>query len=239
MILKANFWRWYLSLHIIVALIMFLFAINIDQAAYAAAAPFFLENRSCIIIDAGHGGIDGGAASCTGMPESRINLEIAIKLDTLLHLLGFSTKMIRTEDISVHIYGSTISQKKISDLKERLRIVNETEKGLLISIHQNYFFDSQYRGAQVFYATTPGSKELAEIIQKSFCASDCYNHRSHKQATGIFLMKHVKSTAILIECGFLSNPQEEALLRNADYQKKLCCIIAANITLFLDHSATN
>ena len=111
--------------------------------------------RSCrIVIDAGHGGIDGGATSCSGKRESTYNLEIALRLEDLMHLLGHDTKMIRTTDVSVYTKGETIAQQKNSDLKERVRIVHEAENSLLISIHQNHFSDSKYHGAQVFYADT-------------------------------------------------------------------------------------
>ena len=98
------------------------------------AAP--LKRGNCIIIDAGHGGEDGGATSCRGVLESTYNLEISLRLNDLLHLLGYDTRMIRTTDTSIYTKGETIAQKKISDLKERVRIVNETENALLLSIHQ-------------------------------------------------------------------------------------------------------
>ena len=140
------------------------------------AVSVISEKRSpewgqCIIIDPGHGGEDGGAISCTGFPESEYNLKIALRLNDLFHLLGYQTKMIRTEDIYVYTTGETLSQKKISDLKERVRICNETKDSLLISIHQNMFSDNQYNGAQVFYAKTAGSKELAEQMQTLFISS--------------------------------------------------------------------
>ena len=124
-----------------------------------------ISNRLCIVIDAGHGGVDGGATSCTGVEESQINLQIALKLRDIMHLLGIKTHMIRTTDTSIHTGGNTISAKKVSDLKERVRIVNETENSILISIHQNYFSQNQYHGAQVFYAATEGSEFLAKQIQ--------------------------------------------------------------------------
>jgi N-acetylmuramoyl-L-alanine amidase len=101
-------------------------------------APF--ESRRVVIIDAGHGGVDGGATSCTGVLESKFNLEIALKLNDLMHLLGIDTVMIRDTDCSVYTKGETIAQKKVSDLKERVRITNSIENALLISIHQNQFF---------------------------------------------------------------------------------------------------
>ena len=109
------------------------------------AAP--LKRGNCIIIDAGHGGEDGGATSCRGVLESTYNLEISLRLNDLLHLLGYDTRMTRTTDTSIYTKGETIAQKKISDLKERVRIVNKTENALLLSIHQNNFTDSRYTEA--------------------------------------------------------------------------------------------
>ena len=200
--------------------------------AMAESAP--LKGRTAIIVDAGHGGVDGGATSCTGVLESQLNLEIAIKLNDLLHLLGYETYMVRTTDVSVYTQGDTIAQKKVSDLKERVRLVNSTENALLISIHQNYFTDSRYSGAQVFYPGTGSSRLLAESLQRNLV--DALNPGSQRQAkpvSGVYLMEHIQCTGVLIECGFLSNPAEEAKLRNADYQRKLCCVVASAVGNFL------
>ena len=120
-----------------------------------------------VVIDAGHGGEDGGATSCCGFLESDINLEISLRLNDLLNFLGHRTIMVRTEDVSVHTEGQTIAQRKVSDLKNRVQLVNETENALLVSIHQNYFADSRYSGAQVFCADSTGSRKLAEKIQNA------------------------------------------------------------------------
>ena len=109
-----------------------------------------ISRQSCIIVDPGHGGEDGGATSCTGILESAYNLSISMRLNDLLHLLGYDTKLIRSSDTSIYTQGKTIAQKKVSDLKERVRIVNETENALLLSIHQNHFSDARYSGSQVF-----------------------------------------------------------------------------------------
>lgn len=187
-----------------------------------------IERKHCIIIDAGHGGVDGGAISCTGIPESKYNLEIAQRLNDMFRLIGYDTYMIRTSDISVYTKGETIAQKKVSDLKERVRIANEIENGVYISIHQNMFSDSKYSGAQVFYAKTKGSDIWANTIQSGFAATvNPGSRRKSKPSNKIYIMEHVASPAVLIECGFLSNPREEALLRNREYQQKLCCIIAS------------
>ena len=193
-----------------------------------------VQREHTIVIDAGHGGIDGGAVSCTGRPESTYNLEIALRLRDLLHLLGFRTCMIRTGDESIYKEGNTIAAKKVSDLKERVRIVNETENAVLVSIHQNIFADSQYHGAQVFYGPKGQSEALAEQLQDAFRqALDRDSRRQIKKADGIYLMQHTDCTGVLVECGFLSNPEEARLLEDGDYQKKICCILGGTLGTFL------
>ena len=190
-----------------------------------------VPNRSCIVLDAGHGGIDGGALSCTGVPESQINLQIAQRLNDLLPFLGYKTLMLRTTDTSLHTQGNTIGEQKISDLKHRVTVVNDCSPTLLISVHQNTFSDHRYSGAQVFYCADPDSKALAQLLQNSFI--DTINpgsNRKPKQAKGIYLMEHIQCPGILVECGFLTNENEEALLRDDIYQKKLSAVIAATVS---------
>lgn len=181
----------------------------------------------CFIIDPGHGGIDGGATSCTGKLESAFNLEISLRLRDMLHFLGYETKMTRSTDISIYTEGETIAQKKLSDLKARVRICEETDGAVLLSIHQNTFSDSRYFGAQVFYSNSEGSETLAKMLQASL------GERSAKRAEGVYLMEHISCPGVLIECGFLSNWEEEAKLRSPEYQKRLVCIIAATAVDFV------
>lgn len=218
--------------------IYLLFAVVLLAAAAGTskAVTTFSENQPIlrqytVIIDAGHGGEDGGATSCTGVLESQINLQIALRIDDLFHLLGYQTYMIRTTDISVYTEGNTIATKKVSDLKQRVKIVNSIEDAVLISIHQNTFSDRQYRGAQVFYAPNEVSKKLATYLQGQLVATiNPGSNRKSKPADGIYLMQQIRSTGVLVECGFLSNPEEEAELRSAEYQKNLCCVIATAIS---------
>lgn len=196
-----------------------------------------LQKRHCIIVDAGHGGIDGGATSCTGVLESQFNLEIAVKLNDLLHLLGVETRMVRLDDVSIYTEGETISAKKISDLKERVRIVNETSNSVLVSIHMNYFSDERYYGPQVFYSSDEDSKMIAGIMQENLNAV-LYpeSNRKIKKADGIYLMQNINRPGILIECGFISNPAEEFKLRDVNYQKKLCTIIATQLVTYISNT---
>lgn len=193
-----------------------------------------LRKQHVIVIDAGHGGIDGGATSCSGVLESNLNLEIAHRLDSLMHLLGYNTRMIRTTDTSIHVQGNTIASQKISDLKERVKIVNSQDGGILVSIHQNTFSDSRYFGAQVFYSENKTSQELAKCIQDVLILGlNPNSNRQIKKADGIYLLEHIQKPGILIECGFLSNPEEERKLRSADYQKEICCVIGVTLSNYL------
>lgn len=206
-----------------------------SRATSVIAQKIPMERKHTVIIDAGHGGEDGGATSCTGKLEKEYNLEIAMRLNDLMHLMGLHTKMVRTTDISVYTQGQTIAAKKVSDLKNRVNAVNETENGLLVSIHQNTFSDGKYSGAQVFYAAEGESQVLAEQLQSTFCQTlNPGSNRRCKRADGVYLMEHIEKTGILVECGFLSNVQEEAKLRSSEYQKKLSCVIAATVCNFLD-----
>lgn len=202
------------------------------------AVATFAENtkqNTTVVIDAGHGGVDGGAVSRTGINESHINLQIALKLNDLMHLLGHHTVMIRDTDRSVYTEGTTIAAKKISDIKERVRIVNTTPNAVLVSIHQNHYHDSRYSGAQVFYNTHPNGKALAEKLQSQMREVLCpSNKRPVKQVSGVYLMEHINCVGVLIECGFLSNPAEESKLRDSRYQNAVCCVIASAISQYLN-----
>ena len=200
----------------------------------AAAACIFLPRTAQtsapmnapfrIVIDPGHGGEDGGAVSRSGVRECDINLQIARRAHALCGLLGICSVLTRAEDISIHSESAgTISEKKSSDLKNRVKIANNSD--LLVSIHQNHFSEAKYSGAQVFYAATAGSEQLAKSVQQTLAAVDSQNKRKAKKSTGVYLMEHVQAPAILVECGFLSNDRETELLQQADYQKKLALAI--------------
>ena len=139
---------------------------RLDGLIAPAVRPVSVTRAAPLILDAGHGGEDGGAVSVTGVPESRVNLEIVQKLRDTLALYGVDPVVLREEDVSLHDpEASTLREKKRSDLKNRVRAVEAVEGGTLLSIHQNSYPGSQYRGAQVFYAPTGGSRELAELLQ--------------------------------------------------------------------------
>lgn len=222
-----RFW----ALYLITALIFTGLCFYGNEAVTTMAQAIPMERNVVFVIDAGHGGEDGGAVSCAGYKESEINLQIALRLNDLLHLLGFETAMIRTEDVSVHTCGSTIAQRKASDLKNRAAMVGQVPGAVLISIHQNFFPESQYSGAQMFYNANQKAKEMAEILQNSFVSTiNPGSNRKAKPVSGIYLLEHIAAPGVLVECGFLSNPAEEAKLRMADYQKKIACVIATTLS---------
>ena len=212
-----------------VTVILVLAVVSLGSRAVSTMAQGEMIARDhVIVIDAGHGGEDGGATSCTGILESQINLEIALRLNEVLQLLGYDTKMIRTTDTAIYTEGSSIAAKKVSDLKQRVKIVNETNGAILVSIHQNIFPASRYSGAQVFYNNQ--SRGLADSLQNVFVETvNQGSNRKAKAADGVYVMQHITKPGILVECGFLSNPEEEAKLQTEEYQIKICSIIAATV----------
>ena len=202
---------------------------QLNELMQPAMEPVALGRGRALILDAGHGGEDGGAVSITGVPESQINLAIVLKLRDVLGLYGVAPVVLREEDISLHdSEAGTLREKKRSDLKNRVAMVEEIEGGTLLSIHQNTYPGSRYHGTHVFYAPTEGSQKLAEHFQNSIkTALQPDNERAVKQIPDtVYIMNHVTCPAVLIECGFLTNPEEEALLRDEEYQRKLAAVIA-------------
>ncbi len=233
--MKREYWVGMLPFYLLVMIVFIGIAKGGSKTVTVINEKLPPEREHTIVIDAGHGGVDGGATSCSGVLESTINLKFAKKLNDLLHLLGYETTMIRTTDTSIYTEGESIAAKKVSDLKERVRIVNETKGAILISLHQNTFPSSIYGGPQVFYAKNEESRELASQMQTALKAALMpSSKRQCKKASGIYLMENIDATGILIECGFLTNPEEEAKLRSEDYQKNFCCVIASTLSNFLN-----
>lgn len=203
---------------------------RLNSLAKPAMEPSVIQRTGPLVLDAGHGGEDGGAVSLTGAPESQINLAIVLKLRDVLGLYGVDPILLRETDVSLHDGdANTLREKKRSDLKNRVAATEEVEGGTLLSIHQNTYPGSRYHGAHVFYAPTEGSQALAEHFQNSIkTALQPENERTVKRIPDtVYIMNHVTCPAILIECGFLTNPEEEALLRDEDYQRKLAAVVAA------------
>ncbi|MBQ7545665.1 MAG: N-acetylmuramoyl-L-alanine amidase [Clostridia bacterium] len=186
-----------------------------------------------VVIDAGHGGFDGGTVAEDGTLEKEINLSIAKRLQALLQCAGIQTVMTRETDDSIHDPGcTTVRKQKISDIHHRLQIMEETPDSVFVSIHQNHFTQSVYHGTQVFYSGNDArSRSLAEAIQLAVVtATQPDNKRQVKQSgTEIYLLYHAMRPAVMVECGFLSNPQEASLLKTPQYQTKIALSILQGI----------
>ena len=181
-----------------------------------------------VVIDAGHGGEDCGALSAAGLLEKDVNLAVAFALRDLLEANGIPVVMTRTEDVLLYDRGADYKgRKKVLDLAARLAVANETEDSLFVSIHMNAFPQTRYSGMQVWYGTRDErSRDVAQSVQTAALALQPDNNRKIKAAgSNIFLLDNLDTPAILVECGFLSNPEEASRLGDEEYQKQLAFII--------------
>ena len=182
------------------------------------------ENNKVIVIDPGHGGIDGGAKSENGVIEKDINLSISLKTKAALESKGYKVIMTRSEDVGLYTEGKKVREKKIEDLGNRVKIKKENKCDAFISIHQNMFPQKNCKGAQVWSANNEPSQKLGKIIQQKFKEEvDQNNKREAKVAKKEYkiLNDGYEGASVIVECGFLSNPEEEKLLLQDDYQNKL------------------
>ena len=189
-----------------------------------------------IILDAGHGGIDSGTSGADGTEEKDLNLAIAMKTKELLKAFGFSVVMTRTEDDLISDQAlPTIRERKREDLQKRLAMTEQTKNCVLVSIHQNYYQDGYYSGAQVFYSTNHEEGELlARAMQKALIEHlQPQNTRQIKPSgKDIYLLYQSKCPAVMVECGFMSNAKELSMLKNEKYQTKLAFTLALSLLSF-------
>lgn len=185
-----------------------------------------------IVIDAGHGVPDEGAESSNGVSEAETNLNIALKLQSLLEQSGATVILTRSDENAIYdIDSKTLKQKKISDLKNRVKIGNESSADIFVSIHLNKIPQQKYYGWQTFYKSgNENSIALAKCIQNNLNeAIQRENNRVPMKLDTVYIMKNVEIPTTIVECGFLSNPEEEKLLLNNEYQDKLAWGIYAGI----------
>lgn len=187
------------------------------------------ENNKVIVIDPGHGGIDGGAKSEGGVIEKDINLSISLKTKAALESKGYKVIMTRSEDVGLYTEGKKVREKKIEDLGNRVKIKKENKCDAFISIHQNMFPQKNCKGAQVWSANNEPSQKLGKIIQQKFKEEvDQNNKREAKVAKKEYkiLNDGYEGASVIVECGFLSNPEECELLGTEDYQNKIANTLA-------------
>ncbi len=188
-----------------------------------------------VIIDAGHGGLDGGAVGYNGVIEKNINLEIALKLKTMLSANGYNVIMTRETD-------TMIDKSKVKDMNARLKIIKENPDAILLSIHQNLFSSDSSWGAQVFYSpNNPDSNVLASLLQSRFVELLQPNNKRVEKKTdsSLFLFKNTYSPAVLIECGFISNALDAKNLSEEEYQNKVAFVIFSSLCDYYSYRINN
>lgn len=190
-------------------------------------------SETVVAIDSGHGGIDPGKIGVGGIYEKEINLAIAVKLKKLLEQSGITVIMTRSDDNG--LYDENDTNKKAADMKKRCSIINECNAALAVSIHQNSYVSADSKGAQVFYyKASDDGKKLAGIIQKHMIKEvDISNRRDEKADTTYYMLRNTKVPTVIVECGFLSNPDEAGKLKSNSYQQKIAEAICSGIIEYL------
>ncbi len=246
--MKYRFWLKFIiffmiSAAIIVSLAILLGSMNANRGLNDSdtAASTSASKYSTVIIDAGHGGEDGGASSANGLVEKDVNLEIAQILRDMLEANGVDVIMTREDDRLLYDRNTNYQgRKKKLDLAARLAIADATPDAIFISIHMNSFSDPRYSGLQVWYSpNNANSADLAEIIRRENQTElQLNNTRKCKEATSaINLLHNAKCPAVLVECGFLSNPDEASLFETHDYRQRVAFMLFCSITEFLNNTS--
>ena len=211
------------------------FALGREAARYTdSIAVEMKEEKTCVVIDAGHGGDDPGKVGINGALEKEINLKIAMRLKSLLESQDIEVVMTRESDVGLYQEGDT--SKKMADMRNRCQIINDAKPDLVVSIHQNSYHEEYVSGGQVFYyQDSVNGKKLAEILQERFTYVLGSGNRRLAKANGdYYLLLHVKSPIVIVECGFLSNRKEAALLQQEDYQDRMAWTIHMGIMEYLN-----
>lgn len=231
------------ALFIFFSVFLVISIIFLNETKISSVSQLIENKYPVIIIDAGHGGEDGGAIGADGTNEKDINLEISLKLNDILTVMGYKTQMVRTTDISIHNENSiTLREKKVSDIRNRAAIMEEYENCFYVSIHQNKYEDSRIWGAQTFYSPNDeASKTLAQFIQTSIATElQPDNKRLIKESgTSIYVLYNATKPAVMVECGFISNPNELSQLKTKEYQSKMAFSIMSGIINYNISEVTN
>lgn len=224
--LEAVFRKHKLKFLIVFAIFLVLIILNYIKLMANATKT---DGEVVVVIDAGHGGNDPGKVGTLGTLEKDINLSIALKLKEVLEQKGVKVVLTRTDDACLSTPGAT--NKKTSDMNNRVEIINSANADCLISIHQNSYTDSSVKGAQVFYyGSSEESKKLAEELQSSLISNvDSDNNRQCKEGNDYFILRKTTCPGVIVECGFLSCPEEEKKLIDETYQQKIAEAIAETV----------
>ena len=223
MVIRVKTWVKILIAVLLLALVYLVFR-RITAEVVAVVAPAPAAKAPVVVIDAGHGGQDGGAVGGDGTAEKDLNLDIARRLAEFYEISGYEVVMTRTEDVSLGAEGFD----KVKDMKARLQLIRDNPDCLFISIHLNKFTQSRYWGAQVFYSSNhPESQRLAESIQQSIQTRlQPDTRRAVKVGNeNSYLLKNAEVPAVIVECGFLSNDEELALLKTEEYRARVAYCI--------------
>ncbi len=209
---------------------------RIDNAVYVNTASADPNNR-IILLDSGHGGMDGGCSTAQGVTEKGINLDIMLSVRDMCRLYGYDVAVTRDRDISIHDSGVTgIRNQKVSDMENRLELFNAYPDAVCLSIHQNTYTDPKYNGAQMFYSSTnPESERFASILQRLFVQNLQPDNMRETKLCGkeLYLCYYCENPAVMAECGFLSNPDEAARLTDASYRKQVAYTLFTGLNSFI------
>ena len=210
--------------------------LNFNNVPNAFATPTEMDSIKLILIDPGHGGMDGGAVSKKGTVEKHINLSISLKVRTKLVDLGYEVIMTREEDKGLYTKGGNINKMKKEDLNKRCNMKKNSGCDLFISIHQNFFPDSSCCGPQIWYSKNMKSNIFAHITQENLNYDLGYNKRIEKEEGSAYkiLRCYTDIPSVIVECGFLSNTKEEGLLKTEMYQDKIASSIVKSIQEYYD-----
>lgn len=204
------------------------------QGAILVLSEETFSDSVCIVVDAGHGGSDPGKVGVNGALEKDINLALALKLKELLE--NKEIEVVLTRDSDTGLYPADASNKKAADMQNRCKIITDAKPAFTVSLHQNSYVTPDIKGAQVFYyGQSQQGKELAEIIQSSLIANVApENTRTAKANESYYLLKKTPTPTVIVECGFLSNPEEADLLLDSGYQDKLVRAVYMGVLEYLE-----
>lgn len=231
---ESNNARKYIELAMAMLLLLFVYIFSRRMPPLGIAADSKEEKQRTVVIDPGHGGIDGGAISVLGDEEQEINLNISLKLRDKLKSKGIGVVMTRETDTG--LYGENDRNKKVADMKARCSLINEVNPDIMVSVHQNNYSSEGVKGAQVFfYSHSPEGEKAAVILQKHLREGlDKNNERKAKKNDNYYILINVKCPAVIAECGFLSNYSEAELLKSDEYQEKVAQALCDGICEYLE-----